>query len=639
MATSLIISPLRLRKIKIAMVATISSMLGMIFLTVYFNFNILLLDIELRNYETWAYLRQFPINFIGIGLSTAYDFLLSKWVINSIFWGMLLGSITSWLMIQKLVIGKDTTILRGNSIISASSLRELVKIENRNTIFDYFAKRFKRAPRIFLSKSKIPIPYHHENRSFLIVGQPGAGKSNTIMNMMTQITTFGETMIIYDRKPDFWQRFFRAEKDFLFYPSEARSIKWNFFLDIPEDEKKMLDEVDKIVKSFIPDNPNAKDKIWDNTARMVLKAIIIKVKVSLDPSPKKLIDLIKSVSTKDELYAKIKDVDTKYGLRVKTFLGDDAAATTGSIMINLEPYFAVIIRSEFYYDDGDFSIKKFINDTKDNNKDQRLFLVQTKEEEGNFSGYFRVMIDMMVRTILSFENKPDRAIWTFLDEFQTLGKLEEINDLVAEGRSKGSRVIISTQDMNRTEEAYGELRMRNLFQTLATKILMQYDDPNGQKFLIDFLGEQEVEEKNKNRMINRDASKDIEQISERNTTKKVLLAGELGMLKELHAYLKLPGFPLSKIGFKYFMPPELHIFQEAPSSNMFAKPIVITPTEVTSFETKDDEEILGKTKRKNAKKTKNYEYEEVDLNAELDDDDIEDKQKIQVSPQLLNSLS
>ncbi|MFA7501217.1 MAG: type IV secretion system DNA-binding domain-containing protein, partial [Sulfurimonas sp.] len=222
-----------------------------------------------------------------------------------------------------------------------------------------------------------------------------------------------------------------------------------------------------------------------------------------------------------------------------------------------------------YFEDGGFSITKFINSTAKINIDQRLFLVQTKKEEGNYEGYFRVMLDMMTRATLNLENSLTRRIWVFLDEFQTLGKLSEVNDLLAEGRSKGSSTVVATQDLSRIEELYGEHLMRNIFQLLGTKLMLQYDDPKGQKFISEFLGEQEVEEKNKNRMISRDAQRDIEQISERNTTKKVLLTGELGLLKPLTAYLKIPGYPVTIVMFKFFQPEHINNLKKAKSNQMF----------------------------------------------------------------------
>lgn len=573
--TSLIISPLRLRKIQLALLGVTGSMISVVAISVKFNINLILFNFDVRNYETYAYFKDFPIPILAKWLSFLYDWVLSDWVLNALIWGGVVGFIVSVLLIDKLVIDKSTSLIRGNRIEDAKKLRKMIKEKSR----------------LFIGKEKVPLPYTNENRSIGIIGMAGSGKTQGIFSVLEQVVHFKETMIVYDRKPDFWIAYYRADRDFLFYPADARSIKWNFFLDIPDDEQEMLDEADKIVKSFIPDT-QSKEKFWDNTARMILKGIIIKVKTSPNPSTKQLIDFIRQFQTKEEIWANLQEVNDKYGLSIKSLLTEAAEATAGSIMMNLQPYFIKIMRPEFYFEESDFSITKFIESTANKNIDQRLFLVQTKKEEGNYEGYFRVMLDMMTRTILSLENNPNRRIWIFLDEAQTLGKLSEVNDQLAEGRSKGGCVVLATQDLARLEELYGEHLMRNIFQLLSTKLMLQYDDPKGQKFISEFLGEQEVEEKNKNRMISRDAQRDIEQVSERNTTKKVLLTGELGLLKPLSAYLKMPGFPVTVVHFKFFQPPQINFFKKAVINQMFNSLTVNT----------NDEEVPS-AKKMQAKKT------------------------------------
>lgn len=551
--TSLIISPLRLRKIHLALAGMSSSMFGSIMITKFLNFDPTIFNFNMITIERYMYFKNFPHPLVSNWLVDGYEFLCSDWVLNALLWGAIIGFIVSVLLIDKLVIDKSTSLIRGNTIANVQELKKMLK---------------KEKSRLFIGREKIPLPYTSENRSIGIIGMAGSGKTQGIFSIFAQVVNFNETMIIYDRKPDFWITYFREGKDYLFYPADKRSIKWNFFLDIPDDDQEMIDEADKIVKSFIPET-QSKEKFWDNTARMILKGIIIKIKTSPNPSTKKLIDFIRQNQTKEAIWAQLEEVNNKYGLRIKALLTEAAEATAGSIMMNLEPYFAKIMRSEFYTDEGDFSIKDFINSVAEHNIDQRLFLVQTKQEEGNYEGYFRVMLDMQTRTILSLKNNINRRIWIFLDEAQTLGKLNEINDQLAEGRSKGSCMVFSTQDLARIEELYGEHLMRNMFQLLSTKILLQYDDPKGQKFLSEFLGEQEVEEKNKNRMISRESSRDIEQVSERNATKKVLLTGELGLLKSLHAYLKIPGYPTVMISFKFFQPEIKHELIKSKQNDMF----------------------------------------------------------------------
>ena len=161
------------------------------------------------------------------------------------------------------------------------------------------------------------------------------------------------------------------------------------------------------------------------------------------------------------------------------------------------------------------------------------------------------MIDIMTREIMSLPNNNKRRIWTIFDEFQTLGKLNELVDLLAEARSKGNCTLLATQDLARVEEIYGEKLMRSIFNLLSTKMILQYDEPKGQKFISDFFGENEAEEKTTNRMIGKESSRDVTQLTEKTQVKRLLLAGELSNLKPLEAYVKISNYSIAKLIIMY----------------------------------------------------------------------------------------
>ncbi len=542
MFENLLISPLRLRKAKNFVGVTI--LIAGMFVFFTFTIDTTIFTFNLRTQEMALYLYNFPR--IGASfLLPLYDYILSDWVLNKIWQGLLFGSIISYFLNEKLSIKSSKTVLRGSTILNAKELKKSIKEKSRLTI----------------GKSKVPIPYFDENRSFGLIGKSGAGKTQTIFNLLEQITTFKEMMIIYDRKPDFWISYFREDKDYLFYPADKRSLKWNLFDDISDNDKYKINEIDFMVKSIIPENPKASDPFWDNAARIILKAVFIKVKNSSKPSNKTLIDFIRTYREQEELWEELEEIEHKYGVPVQLIL-KEGSKTADSIMINLEPYYSKILKNEFYYTEGNFSIKKFIASVKDKNVDTRLFLVQTKKEDGYYESYFRLMIDMMTREIMSLPNNKNRRIWSFFDEFQTLGKLNEVIDLLAEARSKGNCSLLATQDLARVEEIYGEKLMRSIFNLLSTKIMMQYDEPKGQKFVSDFYGEQEVEEKTTNRMIGKEASRDVTQMQEKTQVKKILLAGELSNLKPLEAYVKISNYPIAKLNFKYLEPKILYQLEE-----------------------------------------------------------------------------
>ena len=363
-------------------------------------------------------------------------------------------------------------------------------------------------------------------------------------------------MIIYDRKPDFWNRFYDETKDYLFYPKDERSLSWNIFDDIKDE-----DDIDFAIKSIIPVNTEVKDPFWDNASRDILKAIFLKILTFEKPSNKKLIDFLRVNSTADELFEELYEISINNGINLEYYL--KSKNTTASIMSTLSAHTNKLLRKEFYYENGTFNVIDFIANIDTKNRGRKLFLVQTANESGVYEVYFRLMIDLLIREIKGLLNNSQRRIWIGLDEFQSLGKLKEIEEGLAEGRSKGLAILLGTQSLAKVEEIYGKLLMRSLFQLLSTKIVLQYDEPEGAKFLSDFFGEQEVIEVNENRMVTSQGSRDISQMQQKETTKKIFLGGEFATLKPLEAYIRISNFNISKIEFKYLEIPDVNIVKKA----------------------------------------------------------------------------
>jgi len=543
MAGNTLISPTLIRKAKLIINYTFLIALAYILLTLTIDTR--MIHFELRNIETARaiYNWHFYENHIGKYLYQIYNYVVTDYMINKIVQGFLLGFSLSYFFIAKVTIKEGKKVLRGTKIVEAKQLIREIKKQSKNN-------------RMLISIKKILFPYLEENRSILIIGKAGAGKTQAIFDFLLQILKFNETMIIYDRKPDFWNRFYNEDEDFLFYPKDERTLCWNMFDDIKDE-----DDIDFAIKSIIPVNLEVKDPFWDNASRDILKVVFLKILTFNNPSNKTLIDFLRINSTADELFEELNEIAVNNGVNLEYYL--QSKNTTASIMSTFSAHTNKLLRKEFYYDNGNFNVNDFISNVDTVNKGKKLFLVQTSNESGAYEVYFRLMIDLLMRDIKGLLNNPTRRIWTFLDEFQSLGKLKEIEEGLAEGRSKGLSILLGTQSLAKVEEIYGKLLMRSLFQLLSTKIVLQYDEPDGAKFIADFFGEQEVLEINENRMVTSEGSRDISQMQQKETIKKVFIGGEFSSLKPLEAYIKISNFDIVKTSFKYMDIPDKNIVKKS----------------------------------------------------------------------------
>lgn len=458
--------------------------------------------------------------------------------------------------------------------------------------------------RMTLSKAKIPLGFTEEVRNFLFIGKAGAGKTQLIYNtflgnvenkykykfgffgkrelievekISKGVADFKEPMIAYERKgDDFLGPFYeRGNPDYhLFDPRDVDSIKWNIFDDLLTLEGD-IDEsmVDYYTNSLQPVG-DGKDSHFQKQAQAVVKAILLKVAGGENPSNKALVDyLLENGNLKDLRDSLLSDPTVvKFGAAnfVRNSLTvDDKGSPDGqgnSVVATLNDTFKQLCRREFYYAEGNFSIRKWLFSLKEGNRDTRLFIVNTSEQAGAYARYFSLFISLIYKHGLALPNNKNRRIWFILDEIQSLGSggnqalgqylISELVNFLAESRSKGFSVTAATQSLPQLEKLIEMEGMRALFQLLSNKFFLQYDEPIGAKFITDFLGSSEQEKTKKG--VSKGGQIDQDKLSENEEEKmkQAVLESELGLLEPLTSYTKLGNFPVCLMEFDYQEPPK-----------------------------------------------------------------------------------
>lgn len=470
---------------------------------------------------------------------------------------------------------KEEKIERGGEKVEGKELRKIILNSLKDKNENY---------RLEIAKQKIPIPYNEENRKFLVLAKAGAGKTQAIFSLLFSkfegqkgIKDLKETLIIYERKgTDFVPKLYRRKsgKDYLFDPRDKMGIKWNIFKDLLKEDNE-IDEalIDFYVSSMIPVS-TGNSAHFDKQAQSVFKAILLKISGEEEPSNKKLIDFLQAKGNLVDLRKSLVEDKTvqKFGLDnnvINSLTTDREGNPDGqgsSVIATLNDVFKKISRREFYYDEGDFSVKEFINSI-DTNKDKRLFIVNTTETAGSFNLYFSLFFNLIFRAGLSLENNSKRRVWLIWDEIQSIGSngnnalgeyvISEFINFLAESRSKGFAEIVATQSLPQLEKLIKKEGVRSLFQLLSTKILGQYDEPDGQKFICSFLGEQEIKREKHSNSEGVKINDGRTNISEEEKIKKIILESELSSLPPLNFFLKLGSFPVSKIEINYNDPKDI----------------------------------------------------------------------------------
>ena len=460
-------------------------------------------------------------------------------------------------------------------------------------------------PYFWFGKQLIPIPSKEVPRNFLFLGKVGSGKTQAIFNeifgaynpkgrkLKPGIVDYKQTMIIYDRKPDFTQLLFREGQDFLFDPRDKRALKWNIFDDILDYEKlqeqkqgehfepyQLINEnmLDFVCKILSPVEQGSKDSHFAEQVQGVMKAILIKIACMPNPSNKLLIDFIQAAGEGMLLRNSLlidKNVQ-RFGLSGVVSKSLTASASTGSIdnqgssvLATANKPFKNLCRREFYYKEGNFSVREFIN-TIDEKPDRRLFIVNTKEMAGAFNTYFTLFVSLFFKLGTTLSQPSNRRIFMLFDEIQSLGSdgnhaigqnvIEELGNFLAESRSYGYSCTVATQSLPQLEKLIKKEGLRELFQHLSTKVILQYNEPDGSEWLSKYFGEQEVERLKESysqtgKIV--DMTQDRLQESDEEKLKRVVLPAEFNSLKPLEAFVVIGEHPVSKIQFQYRQPPTL----------------------------------------------------------------------------------
>ena len=79
--------------------------------------------------------------------------------------------------------------------------------------------------------AKFPYPHKTESQHTIITGASGSGKTQVMLDLLTQIRARGDKAIIYDKMGTYVRKFYDPNKDFILNPFDNRSKHWDYFFD------------------------------------------------------------------------------------------------------------------------------------------------------------------------------------------------------------------------------------------------------------------------------------------------------------------------------------------------------------------------------------------------------------------------
>ncbi|MDY7549191.1 type IV secretion system DNA-binding domain-containing protein [Glaciimonas sp. CA11.2] len=363
--------------------------------------------------------------------------------------------------------------LRGSRMANWHSVKAKVKAANRQE--NARRKKEGKAPLAPIMIGALPMPLHLENRNTMICASVGSGKSVTMEGMIASAIGRRDKMAIIDPNGTFYSKF-SFPGDILLNGFDARSVGWSLFNEI-----KGVHDYDSVAKSVIPPQIDASEEQWCAYSRDVLADTMRKLHEIGNPDQDTLVNLLVREDG-DVIKAFLANTDSQGYFR------ENAEKAVASIQFMLNKY----VRPLRFMSKGDFSIHEWVHNPDAGN----LFITWREDMRSTQKPLVATWIDSICRTILSYEPLSatvDTRLWLFLDELESLGKLESFVSAATKGRKHGLRIVGSIQDWAQLDENYGKDATKTLLSCFRNYIIFGASNALNADKASEILGKQHVE--------------------------------------------------------------------------------------------------------------------------------------------------
>lgn len=417
--------------------------------------------------------------------------------------------------------------LRGSRMANWHSVKSKVNAVNRKE--NNRRKKDKKATLEPIMIGNLPMPIHLENRNTMICASIGSGKSVSMESMIASAVKRRDKMAVIDPNGTFYSKF-SFPGDTLINPFDSRSAGWTLFNEI-----KGVHDFDRMAKSVIPPQVDHDQEQWCAYSRDVLADTMRKLVETGNPDQDTLVNLLVREDG-DVIKAFLANTDSQGYFR------ENAEKAVASIQFMLNKY----VRPLRFMTKGEFSILEWVQNPNSGN----LFITWREDMRSAQRPLVATWIDTICATILSYEPTSatvDTRLWLFLDELESLGKLESFVPASTKGRKHGLRIVGSIQDWSQLDETYGKDAAKTLLSCFRNYIIFGASNALNADKASEILGKQHVE-----RMQITTTSNGVSRNVVASPPEPVVMDSEISNLNDLTGYVMFAeDFPIAKITVPY----------------------------------------------------------------------------------------
>ena len=407
----------------------------------------------------------------------------------------------------------DRRYIRGARLITASRFNEQIEQSGISTS---------------IPLGSIRMPRDLENRTTLVIGKPGTGKSQSFRKILETIIDRGGQGIVYDHKGEYLTEYYDPDRDLIFNPLDSRSLGWNVFNDL-----STYMDVDAQAASLIPQSIAANDPFWNDAARGVYSGCLYFLYQNemrhndqlwrlLTAEPRELADCL----------SRTRGGEAGYRYITQNVENSRQAESVLAVMMQYTRCFEYMAGTE-----GSFSIDSWLKKGSG-----LIFITNYEDIEETLRPILSLFIDLIGRKLLSLADDLDRRIYLLLDEFGSLQRMGSIVKMVTKGRSKGASIFIGIQDDGQLEKTYGRQLLRTLDNAPGNRITFALSGETAEREAKYNIGETEYMDTERSRSMGPSDMRDGVNIRENKKRELLFLPSDISNLPDLTGIVKLRSY-------------------------------------------------------------------------------------------------